>query len=126
MDWNLAVRLFEKDRGFSNRPDFKMPITAMLPFMSGWTDFINLEGDFNGDGSRDLIVRNMPTKISIYFASPDTGFFNPEIAMTFDIPDTSYLSIRDLNGDEISDICVSEDIAHIIEKITVFMSEQGN
>jgi hypothetical protein len=126
MDWNLTVRLFEKDRGFSNRPDFKMLITAMLPFMGGWTDFINLEGDFNGDGYKDLIVRNMPTRISIYFASPETGFFETEYSMTFDIPDMSYLSIKDLNGDKISDICVSLDIAHTIDTLTVFLSQKGN
>ncbi len=67
--------------------------------------FVNLTGDFDGDGDRDLLVRDRANRISVYpFVSTQAGFAK-SAAMSFRYTDPiDRLLIEDLNDDRVSDL----------------------
>jgi len=120
MDWILTVRLYKSGKGFSNRADFKMDFKAMLPFSENFADLINLEGDFNADGRKDLIIRRSTTQSDIYVSSLSNGFFEQQPRLRLETPLKGQIFVEDLNSDGISDI-------HVIDyengRITLFLSK---
>lgn len=105
MDWVLAVRTF-KNGAFSTRADASLTFTTMLPPEKGPENFIFLEGDFNGDGRRDLLVRRSPTLWQVYLSTTNGSWFQPKPGLTFDIAEDGEFFIADLNGDGCSDLVV--------------------
>ena len=67
----------------------------------------NFYGDFDGDGKKDLLVRESSDEISVYrFISREQGF-SRERLVRFDCGDVvDGFAVRDLNGDGISDLVV--------------------
>jgi len=120
MDWTLTIRLYKEGKGFSDRTDFKMDFKGMLPFFENFADLINLEGDFNADGRKDLMIKRSPTQSDIYFSSLSNGFFEPEPKLQFEMPAEGRTSVEDLNGDGISDVYL---INYEKGRITVFLSK---
>jgi len=120
MDWTLTIRLYKEGKGFSDRIDFKMDFKGMLPFFENFADLINLEGDFNADGRKDLMIKRSPTQSDIYFSSPGNGFFEREPKLQFEVPAEGRTSVEDLNGDGISDVYL---INYEKGRITVFLSK---
>jgi hypothetical protein len=47
------------------------------------------------------------------------NWFAPQPAMTFDVPATGYMEIKDLNGDGLSDVIWREPDEH---RLSIFMS----
>jgi hypothetical protein len=82
-----------------------------------WPIFI--QGDFNGDGRPDLLVRGLGTQWNIFLSTTDGRWFAPQPAMTFDAPGHGYIEINDLNGDGLSDIIWHEPAEH---RLSIFMS----
>jgi hypothetical protein len=118
LDWSLTIRSFHHG-AFSISADASVPVTAVLPaeILSGWPIFI--QGDFNGDGRPDLLVRRSDTQWNIFGSTTDGRWFAPHPAMTFDAPARGYIEINDLKGDGLSDV-----IWHELEKpnLSIFMS----
>jgi len=118
VDWSLTIRSFH-DGVFSRSPDASVPVTTVLPAeaLRDWPIFI--QGDFNGDGRPDLVVRRSDTQWNVFFSTTDGRWFEPQPALTFDVPAHGYIEIKDLNGDGLSDI-----VWHEWDKpnLSIFMS----
>lgn len=120
LDWVLSIRLFKEGKGYSNRADFKMDVTTMLPISEQFAYSINFDGDFNADGRPDLIIRRDLTQCNIYLSSLATGFYERESKLQLEVPEQGRMSVQDLNSDGISDIYL---IDYEKGKIAVFLSE---
>ena len=71
IDWDLTIRSFEPGRGYADRPDARIPITARL---TAEEDMVHLAGDLDGDGRKDLAVRRSPTDLEV-FPGREGGYF---------------------------------------------------
>jgi len=122
LDWVLSIRQFKEGKGYSNRADFKMDITTILPISEQFVDFIKFDGDFNADGRPDFIVRRAPTQCSIYLSSPTGNFYDREPKLQLEVPAEGRTFVEDLNSDGISDIYL---IDYEKGRIAVFLSESS-
>jgi hypothetical protein len=118
MDWSLTIRSFHHG-AFASRPEASVPVKMLLPaqVLGGWP--ISLQGDFNGDGRPDLLVRRSETQWNIYLSTTDGHWFAPQPALTFTAPARGYLEIIDLNGDGLSDIIWHQPEEH---RFSIFMT----
>jgi hypothetical protein len=117
-DWALTIRSFHHG-AFARSPDASVLVRTSLlsEFSFVWPIFI--QGDFNGDGRPDLLVRGLGTQWNIFLSTTDGRWFAPQPAMTFDAPGHGYIEINDLNGDGLSDIIWHEPAEH---RLSIFMS----
>lgn len=118
LDWTLTVRPY-RNGAFARLPEASIPVTMVMPaeVVSGWT--IVIEGDFNGDGRPDLLVRRTDTQWNIFPSTTNGTWFAHQPAMTFETPVSGVMDVQDLNGDGLSDI-VWHDYDH--HTLTIFMS----
>ena len=105
MDWELTVRTF-KDDAYSVRPAVSLRFTTMLPPESGPEQFIVLDGDFNGDGRCDMLVRRSLTKWQAYLSLTNGAWFDAKPRLAFEVPAKGDFVARDLNSDGCSDFIV--------------------
>ena len=122
LDWVLTIRQFKEGKGYSNRADFKMDITTMLPMSEQFAYSINFDGDFNSDGRPDLIIRRDLTQCNIYLSSLATGFYDRESKLQFEVPAEGRMFVEQLNSDGISDIYL---IDYEEGRIAVLLSESS-
>jgi hypothetical protein len=107
LDWALTIRSF-KQGAFSRSPDASFPVTGILSVGGSeeWPIFI--EGDFNGDGRPDLLLRRSETHWNIFCSTKDGGWFATQPAMTFEAPARGSFDIKDINSDGLPDIIWQE------------------
>ena len=105
---------FYQDNGFRQSPDSQKDIAVVLdrrgPYVTARggrvKERMNLAGDFNGDGMRDLLVNDTQGQASIYFFKSRNDGFSKRPDMSFNIEPGRFI-ISDLNKDKISDLIVA-------------------
>ena len=108
VDWILTVRS-GRDGTYTGSPDFQMEITSMTPQSPSLASLICFDGDFNGDGRKDILVERGPEQYDVYLSSPSTGYFQAGPALSFAAPiDVNIVNTADLNSDGISDLFVQD------------------
>jgi VCBS repeat protein len=106
------------ERRFSTKPDFERSISIPVSRVEKdeTTPLAYFQGDFDGDGRRDLMAVNEKGGISIYrgvvkktlFWSSGFGFDDEPMA-TFDVPASNRFNLGDFNRDGRSDVVFWKD-----------------
>ncbi len=109
VDIHTSVYLLQRNQTFSSEPDFhteteyKLDLTHGIKFNGIWP---SVEGDFNGDGSPDLLVAN-DGKLRIYRTPQGKGIYS-NLYHQADILTCRFVHIVDLNRDGLDDILLYE------------------
>jgi hypothetical protein len=104
LTWALTIRTFNHGL-FSPDPDTAVPFTAMVPMELAMSELFLIDGDFNGDGRPDLLVKQAATQWAVILSSA-RGWFGRKPAASFEVPLEGNFVIQDLNGDGLSDLVV--------------------
>lgn len=114
LDFNLRFHLFRPGGGYPEKPDFQRDLEIHLDQHSidlNWgrrrdfARFVDLSGDFDGDGDKDLLFRDSNDRVSVYsYLSRQVGF-EQEPGLYFDYKEPiEWFKIKDLNDDGVSDL----------------------
>ena len=89
-------------------------------------ELVNVTGDFDGDGKRDLLVRTHPDRLSIYLNQGSAFSSSPDRTAT--LTEHERFGVADVDGDGRTDIVVfghdSRD-AEAVERTRVFFSRKA-
>jgi len=112
---NLKFHFSRPGGGFPEAPDYQRNVPIYFDHDLIWTrdsrlyseKFLSLNGDFNGDGKKDLLVRDHSDGISVYFFGSRATGFASRADLKLHCPEpVDWWQIQDLNGDRISDLVV--------------------
>lgn len=121
LEFVFTVRRFVPGRGFSRRPDFRMDVTAYVPVFYRWRARTNLDGDFNGDGRKDLMIRRLPTKIDIYLSTAG-GFYQRQPGIELQVPPNTRPWVGRYNADKTHDIAFLD---YDNDRIVILLSQEN-
>jgi hypothetical protein len=108
VNWILTV-CSGRDGTYAGSPDFQMDIASMTPHDQSVSYFFLLDGDFNGDGREDILVKRAAEQFDVYLSDAGAGFFQAGPALSFAAPvEARLVGTADLNGDGISDLFVQK------------------
>ena len=130
LDHNLRVHFYHSE-GYHQQPDCQKDITIHLGHFGmhlTWSrrqyleTQICVDGDFDGDGENDLLVKDQKDKASVYlFISRKKGFSKKTDMQFNDVRSVEQFIADDLNEDGISDLIV---IGSRKDAIKVFLSKR--
>lgn len=119
VDWALTVRS-GRNGVYADNPDFQVDFTTLASQTATLASVVCLDGDFNGDGRVDLLVKRGPQQYDVYFSSSGPEYFQPGPALSLSAPtEADRIDTTDLNRDGISDLFI-QDLKEA--KITVCLS----
>ncbi len=104
-----AVFLLQSDNRYSKKPDYEKETSYRLNLTRGVKfrgAFPTLEGDFNGDGEKDLLIAR-DEKIEIHARNSNGDFFLKPVSQS-NVFTSVYRHITDLNGDGRDDLIFYE------------------
>jgi len=117
IDFKLRFHFCRPGGSFAEKPDcdasllirLDHPSTELSYSRSWYLDrFVSLLGDFDGDGDKDLLVRDRADRISAYpFISRQVGFARSAGAEFGYTDPFDRMRIEDLNNDRVSDLILS-------------------
>jgi hypothetical protein len=130
VDFILRFHFYRPGAGFPEEPDCGTNLLIHIDYHSTeltyprrrfFETFVNLLGDFDGDGKRDLLVRDRADRVSAYpFVSRQAGFAREAVAWFRYTDPIDSLLVEDLNGDHISDLIMK---LHEKGGLRVFVSQ---
>ena len=114
IDFSLGFHFYRPGTGFPEKPDCDATLLIHLdhrtldltyPRSRYFETFVNLQGDFDGDGRKDLLIRDRADRISVYpFVSRQAGFAKTaRVSFRYTDP-IDRLQVEDLNNDGRSDL----------------------
>jgi hypothetical protein len=117
IDFSLGFHFYRPGVGFPEKSDFDTSllihidyrsVDLSLPRHQFFKQFVNLQGDFDGDGRKDLLIRDRADRISAYpFLSRQTGFAKTtDVSFPYTDP-IDRMEVEDLNDDRISDLIMT-------------------
>jgi hypothetical protein len=124
IDIQLMVFRGRAGQLFPREPDFVRSFTVPLSMYGTRESFEidtpflpNVDGDFNRDGLRDLVIKRSPTRLAIYPGVRDGVFAaEPLVELPIDaLYDKTTIQVADLNGDGVSDL-----VLHHVDWDTLF------
>ncbi len=130
LDHNLRIHFYHSD-GFHQQPDCQKDVTVHLGhfglhFTLSRRHYLQtqicVDGDFDGDGERDLLVKDQKDKASVYFFISRKKGFSKKANMYFkDIRSVEKFITDDLNKDSFSDLIV---LGSRKDSLKVFLSRR--
>ncbi len=131
VDFELRLFFFNSKTGYPMEPDTTSNVRFFYDRVGPEMDFswseifstdIKVEGDFNGDGQKDLLYREGENRLAVrFFKSREEGFDrSPSLFFPVSLPREYRLNIRDLNHDNISDLIV---LPEDKKELTIFLSK---
>jgi hypothetical protein len=130
LDHNLRIHFYHS-QGYHQQPDCQKDITIHLSHFGmhlTWSrrhyleTQISVDGDFDGDSERDLLVKDQKDKASVYLFNSRNKGFSKKADMHFNnIRSVEKFISGDLNKDRISDLIV---IGSSKDVIKVFLSKR--
>lgn len=125
MEATYYAFVFDKGKKtFSRSPDVKEEFTiAVTGDTSGERarDFTHCQGDYNGDGVRDLLLFDNRGEIKIRFGKGGAGYSVGPVAFTHAIKSPRSIETLDLDGDGKSDLALRHG-----ESVQILMSRAGD
>ncbi len=130
VDFMLRFHFYRPGAGFPEEPDCGANLLIHIDYHSTeltyprrrfFETFVNLLGDFDGDGKRDLLVRDRADRVSVYpFVSRQVGFAQEAVTWFSYTDPIDSLLVEDLNSDHISDLIMK---LHEKGALRVFVSQ---
>lgn len=108
----IYVRLQDGSGRFSQSPDVQARFTIRLehaPYQNSdmfrryrAAELVDVTGDFNGDGARDVLLQDQPGSLAVYFNTGSGFAGNPDVTLALGAQ--ARFGVTDVDGDGRSDI----------------------